>query len=85
MYLRNVEPTIEELLDDPIAHLLIARDRLQSEQVWAYVNDAKRRLRNRKIQGREATADNPPDGLLTCEVREEAARCARALGIEASA
>lgn len=28
MYLRNAEPTLEQLLDDPIAHLL-ARDRLQ--------------------------------------------------------
>jgi len=36
MYLRNAEPTVEELLDDPIADLLMARDRLQPEQVGAY-------------------------------------------------
>jgi hypothetical protein len=56
MYLRNAEPTVEELLDDPIAHLLMARDQLQSEQVWAYVNDARRRLRDRKMQVRPANA-----------------------------
>ena len=31
MYLRNAEPPLEELLNDPIAHLLMARDRLQFE------------------------------------------------------
>ena len=56
MYLRNAEPTVEELLDDPIAHLLMARDRLQPEQVWAYVNDARRRLRDRKMRDRHPTA-----------------------------
>ena len=47
MHIRNSEPTVEELLDDPIAHLLMTRDRLQSAQVWAYVNDARRKLRDR--------------------------------------
>jgi hypothetical protein len=56
MYLRNAEPPLEELLNDPIAHLLMARDRLQFEQVWAYVNDARRRLRGRETQEREAIA-----------------------------
>ena len=56
MYLRNAEPPLEELLNDPIAHLLMARDGLQSEQVWAYVKDATRRLRDREIQDRGATA-----------------------------
>ena len=56
MYLRNAEPPLEELLNDPIAHLLMARDRLRSEQVWAYVNDARRRLRGREMQEREAIA-----------------------------
>ena len=52
----NAEPTVEELLNDPIAHLVMARDQLQSEQVWAYVNDARRRLRGRETQEREAVA-----------------------------
>jgi len=70
MYFRNTEPTVEELLDDPITHLLMARDRLQSEQVWAYVNDARRRLRDRKMQDGPPTpspADNLTYGVLTCE------------------
>ena len=54
MYLRNAEPTVEELLDDPIAHLLMARDRLQPEQIWAYVNNARRKLRSREAQEPEA-------------------------------
>jgi len=56
MYLRNVEPTVEELLNDPIACLLMARDGLQSEQVWACVNDARRKLSGRKAEEREAGA-----------------------------
>jgi hypothetical protein len=56
MYLRNAEPPLEELLNDPIAHLLMARDRLQFEQVWAHVDDARRRLRGRETQEREAIA-----------------------------
>ena len=59
MYLRNAEPTVEELLDDPIAHLLMARDRLQPEQVWAYVNDARRNLRDHEATQREAVAITP--------------------------
>ena len=52
MYLRNAEPSVEELLNDPIAYLLMARDGLLPEQVWAYVNDARRKLRDRKAQQR---------------------------------
>jgi hypothetical protein len=51
MYLRNAEPTVEELLNDPIAHLLMERDGLQPEQVWASVNDARQMLKARKIVG----------------------------------
>jgi hypothetical protein len=55
MYVRNTEPTVEELLDDPIAHLLMTSDRLQAEQVWAFVNDARRRLKDREAPHREVT------------------------------
>ena len=48
MYIRNAEPTVEELLNDPIAHLLMARDGIEPEQVWAYVKDARRKLRDRE-------------------------------------
>jgi len=56
MHFRNAEPTVEELLDDPIAHLLMARDGIEPEQVWAYVNDARRKLRDREAQQREVVA-----------------------------
>jgi hypothetical protein len=58
MYLRNAEPIVEELLDDPIAHLLMARDRQRPEQVWACVNDARQRLRVRDAQEREAVVES---------------------------
>lgn len=45
---RMTEPTVEELLSDPIARLLMARDRLRPEVVWECVKDAKRRLRQRE-------------------------------------
>ena len=51
------EPTVEELLDDPIAHLLMGRDGLRPEQVWAYVNDARRKLRD------HVTRSGPQTGL----------------------
>lgn len=56
MYLRNVEPTVEELLNDPIAHLLRACDGLETEQVWAYINDTRRKLGERERLQREAVA-----------------------------
>ena len=40
------EPTIAELLDDPIARLLMASDRLSPETVWECVRDAKRKLKD---------------------------------------
>ena len=39
------EPTIAELLDDPIARLLMASDRLSPESVWDCVRDARRKLK----------------------------------------
>jgi len=54
MYLVNVEPTVEELLNDPIAHLLMTHDGLQPEYVWACVNDARLKLSGREAQEREA-------------------------------
>jgi len=56
MYIRNAEPTVEELLNDPIAHLLMARDGIEPEQVWAHVNDARRKLRDREAQKHEAVS-----------------------------
>jgi hypothetical protein len=38
------EASIEELLADPIMHLLLRYDRIAPEDVWAAVRDATKRL-----------------------------------------
>lgn len=43
MYRGNEEPTIEELLSDPIASLVMARDRLRPDQIWAFIRAARHR------------------------------------------
>jgi hypothetical protein len=50
MYCDNAEPTVEELLNDPIARLLMARDGLRAEYVWACVSDLRQKLRVRGAQ-----------------------------------
>jgi hypothetical protein len=40
----GIEPRLEELMADPIVHLLMRRDRIRSEHVWAAVSLARRRL-----------------------------------------
>ena len=47
------EPTIAELLDDPIARLLMASDRLSPETVWECVRDAKRKLKDSVTKSRQ--------------------------------
>ena len=54
MYHHNAEPTLEELLNDPIAHLLMARDGLLPEHVSACVKSARRRLGTWETQHGEA-------------------------------
>jgi hypothetical protein len=44
VYLGNREPTLHEILDDPVARLLMASDGLQVEEVLADVDAARRRL-----------------------------------------
>jgi hypothetical protein len=48
LYRDNTEPAVEELLADPIAHLLMSRDGLEVEAVWAQIEDARMKLRRRK-------------------------------------
>jgi hypothetical protein len=48
----NEEPIVEELLDDPIVRLMMARDRLQAEHVWACVTAAREKLKAREASGR---------------------------------
>jgi hypothetical protein len=47
-YLGNREPPLDEVLDDPIVRLVMARDRLMPDDVKAYVDAAMRRLRREK-------------------------------------
>jgi len=48
------EPTIDELLSDPIARLLMEGDRLRPEVVWTCVRDARRKLKARSALGSRA-------------------------------
>jgi hypothetical protein len=48
MYLCNDEPTVEELLRDEAARLLMARDGLSDNIVRALVRDVQRRLRSHR-------------------------------------
>jgi hypothetical protein len=54
MCVANDEPAVVELLDDPIARLLMARDGLKPEAVWAFVRDAKWKLKARGAGPNEA-------------------------------
>jgi len=44
----NGEPTVEELVEDPIAHFLRRRDRIGKEDVWTVVKQARAALRRRQ-------------------------------------
>lgn len=46
MFHGNAEPTVADLLGDPIGRLILARDGLRAEAVWDCMHDAKRRLRS---------------------------------------
>jgi hypothetical protein len=44
----NAEPSVEDLLNDPIAELLRRRDKLTLQEVWDCVEDGRRRLQARQ-------------------------------------
>jgi hypothetical protein len=46
-YLGNREPPLNELLDDPITHLLMASDGVPPREVRAHINIVRWRLRER--------------------------------------
>lgn len=58
LYSGNAEPSVEELLDDPIAALLRARDGLHLDEVRHVVERVKRRLaeRNARKESQESEA-----------------------------
>jgi hypothetical protein len=43
-YLGNREPSLDEVFDDPIVRLVMARDRILPDEVRAYVDAARRSL-----------------------------------------
>ena len=44
LYSGNIEPTLDELLSDPITQLLLGRDGLALETTRAIAEDARQRL-----------------------------------------
>jgi hypothetical protein len=44
MYVRNREPSVDDMLSDLVIRLLMERDGLSEEAVRNYISDAKRRL-----------------------------------------
>ena len=51
LYLGNREPALDEVLDDPIVRLVMARDRLPPEEVRAHVEAVAARLGWRREPG----------------------------------
>ncbi|HZB91838.1 MAG TPA: hypothetical protein VE397_10380 [Stellaceae bacterium] len=47
LYVGNREPPLDEVLDDPIVRLVMARDGLPPEEVRAHIESARRRLQQR--------------------------------------
>jgi hypothetical protein len=45
MNTRKSEPSIDDLLDDPIMHTLLARDGLMVDEVRRFLDEMKQRLR----------------------------------------
>jgi hypothetical protein len=48
VYLGNCEPPLDEVFDDPIVRLVMARDHLPPEEVRVHIEAAQRRLRDRR-------------------------------------
>lgn len=48
LYVGNREPPLDQLLDDPIVQLVMARDGLPPEEVGAHIEAARRRLREQR-------------------------------------
>jgi hypothetical protein len=63
MYVRNREPSVEELLSDDITRLVMARDGLSDQVVRALVRDVQRRLNARRLALETAFAAPPPSVL----------------------
>jgi hypothetical protein len=73
----GIEPLLEELLGDPIAHLVMRRDGVEPADVWRWVHEARARLAHtaaapapEKHRGCEA-ALAPPSAIGDCEERKQ--------------
>ena len=42
----GIEPTLTEVMNDPIVHLVMRRDSLTPDEVWSVINAARRRLKH---------------------------------------
>jgi hypothetical protein len=63
LYSGNLEPPIEELLNDPIAALLMASDRITPDIVWSQVETARQKLRRREARGRRSARHKSAKGF----------------------
>jgi hypothetical protein len=43
---RGVEPSLRELMDDPLTWAVMRRDGLTAEQVWVTLRDAQQKLQS---------------------------------------
>jgi hypothetical protein len=48
IYVKNTEPTVDELLADPITHQLMSRDGVETGEVLAVVERAKESIRRNR-------------------------------------
>jgi hypothetical protein len=50
IFIKNIEPSVEDLLADPIARLLMTRDGVRPREVLAIVDRARMALRQRPFE-----------------------------------
>lgn len=62
----RMEPPLEEMLDDPIVRLVLARDRLTPDAVRAAMRDAALRLRSRRQAGDGGLCDGVQADGVDC-------------------
>jgi hypothetical protein len=62
LYSGNLEPSIEELLDDPIVVLIMARDRITPEIVWFEIAEVRQKLERRRCAGSRSPAHSLFEG-----------------------
>ena len=56
MYIRNNEPSLEDLLSDEVTRLVMARDGFSDQVVRALVRDVQRRLQARRQAPEESVS-----------------------------